>query len=99
MSALVAAIVALLTSLLPEIEGLGASDVVDKIITTLINVIPQVVQFAQDLLPEVQNIITVLKSNQSVTPAQMQALAQAEVALDAAFEAAATAAGDPEPST
>lgn len=96
MTAIVAAVVALLTSLLPLIESAGASALVDKIITTLISIIPQAVQFAEDLVPEIQNIIGVLKSSNAVTPAQFSALEAAEESIDDAFEAAAAAAGDPQ---
>lgn len=95
MSILVTAIVALLTSLLPLIESAGASAVVDKIITTLISLIPQAVQFAEAEVPAIENIIVVLKGNSTVTPEQFAQLQAAEAAIDAAFEAAAAAAGDP----
>jgi hypothetical protein len=97
MNALLTAIVSLLSGLLPEIgSATGASSVVSGIISTLVNMIPLLSQWAQELIPEVQNIITVLKGSGSVTAEQMTTLATAEAQLDAAFEAAATAAGDPE---
>ncbi len=97
MSALVTAVVALLTSLLPTITAAaGASSVVDNIVTTLINLIPLLANVGTELIAEVQNIIAVVKGSGAVTPAQMAALQAAEVQLDASFEAAATAAGDPE---
>lgn len=96
MTALVAAIVALLSSLLPLIESAGAPALIDKIITTLISIIPTAVQYAEDLVPEIQNIISTLKGNSTVTPQQFSALESAEEAIDNAFEAAATAAGDPQ---
>lgn len=98
MTALVQAIVALLTSLLPLLEGASTSTtttLIEKIITALISIIPAAVQWAENLVPEIQNIIAVLKSNSNVTPEQFQALEAAEQSIDAAFEAAATAAGDP----
>lgn len=96
MNALVASVVALLTQILPSLESaVGASSLVDQIIATLVSLIPQVVQWAEDLLPVVQNIITTLKSNSVVTPAQISALEALEAQYDANFEAAAAAAGDP----
>lgn len=94
MSIIIQAIVALLTSLLPLIEKAGASAIVDKIITTLISIIPTAVQFAEDLVPEIQNIITALKGG-TVTPAQFTQLVAAEALIDSSFDAAAKAAGDP----
>ena len=96
MNILLTAVVGLLTSLLPSIESaVGASAIVDQIITTLVSLIPQVAQLAEDLLPEIQNVIAALQSNTVITPAQMQALEALQAQADAAFEAAAAAAGDP----
>lgn len=94
MTALVQAIVAMLTTLLPLLEQAGASQLIDKIITTLISLIPQAVQFAADEIPVIQNIIAALKSSSYVTPEQFQQLEAAEQSIDASFDAAASAAGD-----
>ena len=97
MNALVTAIVTLLSSLLPAItSGSAASSVIDQIIVTLINIIPLIAQVVPALLSEIQNIVAALKGS-PLTEAQFQSLQTAEAALDAAFEAAATAAGDPAP--
>lgn len=101
MSALVTVIISLLSGLLPLVESAGLSSatsaVIDKIITTLSTVIPIVVTDVSDLVPEIQNIIATLKSSSAVTPAQLTALQAQEATLDAAFNAAAIAAGDPPP--
>ncbi len=100
MSASLIAIISLLSTLLPELSNLfNPSGIVDKIIATLEAIIPDAVQAGPEIVQEVKNIIANVKATSGVTPAQFQALEQQEAALDAAFEAAATAAGDPAPAT
>lgn len=94
-AALAQAFVALMTQLLPTLEGAGASNLIESIVNTLISLIPVAVQWAQDLIPSIQNIITTLKSNAAVTPTQISTLEALEAQYDAAFQAAAAAAGDP----
>lgn len=98
MTAIVEAIVALLTALLPLLEGApnsATTTLIEKIIVTLINVIPAAVQWAQELVPEIQAIIATLKSSAAITPEQFAALTSAEALIDQSFEAAASAAEDP----
>lgn len=101
MSALITIIISLLGGALPLIEAAGLSSaataLIDKIITTLEQVIPIAVNEVQTAIPAIQNIIATLKGTTAVTPAQFQALAAQEATLDAGFNAAAAAAGDPAP--
>ena len=96
MSALAAAIVAMLSTLVPLLTG-AAAEAIDPIINVLVALIPQIVNEVQSVGPSIMNIINVIKGRKDVTPAQLEALAGAEAQLDAAFEAAATAAGAPAP--
>src|SRR6185437_15815234 len=86
---LVTGIVAFLQALLPEIS---AASTVAKIIGYLVELIPIVVKVAQDVLPEIKNIIAALQSNSATTPDQLTQLAALDAQVDAAFDAAATAA-------
>ena len=96
MSSLATAVVAMLSALLPLITG-GASTEIDTIINVLIQLIPQVVQEVEQVGPIITNIITALKGSAAITPAQLTALQAVEAQYDAAFEVAASAAGDPLP--
>lgn len=102
MSALVTIVISLLSGLLPLVEQAGLSSavttVVDKVISTLETIIPIAVNEAPEVVTDIQNIIATLKGSNAVTPAQFTALEAAEAKLDASFNAAATAAGDPAPS-
>lgn len=89
MSAIIPAILALLQSIIPSLSSASA---IGSIITTLTNIIPVIVKEVQDVVPMVKNIIAALKSNDAVTPEQLDQLATLDANCDAAFEAAATAA-------
>jgi hypothetical protein len=92
-AALAASVVSMLSQMIPLIGG--SSDVLASILGTLINLIPVVVQEVASLFPEVKAIIAALASNPAATSTQLQTLAALDAQVDAAFEAAATAAGAP----
>lgn len=76
--------------------GTGASvGVINEILKALIQIVPIIASTFTDFLPSVQNIIGSLRGNGAVTPEQVAQLDALDAQVDAAFEAAATAAGDP----
>jgi hypothetical protein len=91
LAALTASVVTLLTQMLPLIGG--SSDALASIVAALVNLIPAEIQEAESLVPEVKAIIAALASNPAATSTQLQTLAALDAQVDAAFEAAATAAG------
>lgn len=82
-------ILGLISALVPA--GTNAA-LVEKIIETLIAIVPVVVKEYQDLVPIVRNIIAALKADPSTNAAQLAQLQQLEAGWDADFEAAAAAA-------
>lgn len=97
MTAAVQALLALIEALLPQI-GVNSA-IVDTILKGLIQVLPIVVQEAEDLVPAVKNIIAALSANPATTADQLATLQALDKQADGDFEAAATAAGYPTPST
>jgi hypothetical protein len=93
MSALVTSTIALLTALLPAIGNDSA--LVAQVIVWLVNVLPALVKEATDILPEIKNIISILSQSSAITPDQITQLQALDAQCDAAFEAAAQAAGAP----
>ena len=91
MSALIPVILSLLQTLLPSLTASGTVGIVAKIVETLIQIVPIVVQEVRDLIPEVKNIIAALQSTDGITEDQMAALEALDAQCDADFEAAATA--------
>jgi len=89
MSTIVTAVIALIEAILPNIT---VSAVVEKIIETLITLLPAVIHEAQDLAPAVKNIIAALSSNPAATPDQITQLQALDAQVDAAFDQAAAAA-------
>ena len=89
MSSIAAAVVALLTQLLPVLSTSAASMVV-AVINALVQIIPVVV----DLIAPIKNVIAALSANPATTTAQMATLATLDKQCDDAFEAAAVAAGE-----
>ena len=69
--------------------------VIDKILVSLIKIVPIIAAQLPNLVSAVQNIIVSLKSTGALTPDQMTATNALNAQVDAAFEAAATAAGYP----
>lgn len=88
-SAIVTAVVSLLTQFLPLINS---SAQVAKVIETLVAILPNVAQVAQDLVQPIKNIINALSANPAADADQIAALQALDQQYDAAFEAAATAA-------
>lgn len=91
-----------LETMLVLIEGLmgqlgtGATvGIIDKILAALTTVVPVIAAQFPNLLASVQNIIASLEGTGNVTQAQQVALDALSAQVDAAFENAATAAGDP----
>jgi hypothetical protein len=98
MSAIATAIVSMLSALLPVLTGV-ASPTIDAVINVLIALIPEAVNEVQQVGPIIASIIAALRGNTAITQAQLEALAAVETQYDAAFEAAATAAGFPAPTS
>jgi len=87
-----AAIVALLSVLATIAPSLGAGGSITAIINALIQIVPVLVNEVEDVAPIVKNIIAALQSNSAITPDEQAQLATLDAQVDAAFEAAATAA-------
>jgi predicted histidine transporter YuiF (NhaC family) len=92
LTTLATSVIALLTEILPTV-GVGTS--VGTVITTLTQLIPVAVSEGQALLTPIKNIIAALSGNDAVTPAELTQLQALDAQTDAAFEAAAKAAGAP----
>ena len=95
LTTLASSIVALLTEILPTIGAAGTS--VETVISVLMQLIPVAVQEGETLVAPIKNIIAALSGNDAVTPAQLTTLQALDAQVDAAFEAAAAAAGAPAP--
>lgn len=89
-------LLSLVAGLLPEF-GVASTSVISKIMTALETLVPNLIQNAPHLLAPIQNIIAALQSQGNLTPDQVTSLDSMEADTDAAFEAAATAAGFPDP--
>jgi phage-related protein len=89
-------ILTLISGLLPEF-GVASTSVIDKILSALITIVPVIAQNASNFLQPVQNIITALQSQGNLTADQMTQLEALNASCDQAFEAAANAAGLPNP--
>ena len=93
MGAIISGVLALIQQLLPALgTSTATAALITKIVSILVEITPIVVQEYNDLLPIVKNIITALKADPTTTAAQMIALKSLDLQVDAAFEAAATAA-------
>lgn len=95
METLATLVVTLLTQLLPQIGT--DSSIITTIINALIQLIPLAVQEGQALVAPIKNVIAALSANPATTAEQLATLQVLDAQVDAAFEAAATAAGDPPP--
>lgn len=87
-----AALVALLSVLAQIAPSLGSSSTITAIINALVQIIPVLVQEVEDVVPMVKNIIAALSANPAATADQLATLQTLDAQVDAAFEAAATAA-------
>lgn len=85
----------LLTLLATIVGGLSDSSQIASVIATLQQIITSGVALVEADMPFIKNIIAALQNNGAVTAAQMTALQALDQQTDAAFEAAATAAGAP----
>ncbi len=79
----------LLEQIAPQLAGANAG-LITKIIEGLVALIPLLIKEYQSAIPFIQNVITLLKSNNQITPEQLATLDTLEIQIDAAFEAAAT---------
>lgn len=93
-------LLSLVAGLLPEF-GVASTSVIAKIMTALETLVPNLIANAPQLLAPIQNIIASLQQQGNLTPDQVATLDTMEADTFAAFQAAATAAGlpDPAPST
>jgi hypothetical protein len=98
LSTIATAVVTLLTEFVALMPTASVGQV-GTVISTLIQIIPVVVQEASDLVAPIKNIIVALKSNSAITPEQMANLAILDAQCDAEFEAAAADAGIPPDNT
>lgn len=89
MSAILTAIIPLIEALIPS---LGTTGIAAQIITALTAIIPVAIQEAEDILPEIKNIIAEVSNSGAVTAAQVAQLQTLDAQVDAAFDAAAAAA-------
>lgn len=87
------AIIASLLALLTQIAGTtGEVAAIAKIVATLVDIIPAVIQTARDVVPAIKNIIAALSANPATTEEQLKQLQALDAQVDQAFEAAATQA-------
>jgi phage-related protein len=91
MQQIIQLLLTLLEQFLPKLAGANAG-LITQIIEGLVALIPLLIKEYQDAVPFVQNIITLLKNHNAVTPEQLQTLDILETQIDASFEAAAAAA-------
>ena len=86
-----AAILALL-GVLSQIAPVLGSSAITSVINALVQIVPALITTVEDVVPMVKNIIAALQSNTAVTADQLAQLQALDAQVDAAFEAAATAA-------
>lgn len=94
MLAAIETLLTLIQGLLAD-AGVASTSLIDRILISLIAIVPIIAENAQDFLTPVKNIIAALQSSGNVSPAQMAQLQALDAQVDAAFEAAAAAAGAP----
>lgn len=88
MNALVPVLLALLAQVAPSL----GTPAVATVVTTLIQLLPTIIQIGGDLVPPIKNIIAALSANPAATAEQLDRLQALDAQIDAAFEAAATVA-------
>lgn len=100
MLAIATTVISLLTEILPLVGSatVGAASV-STAINTLTQLIPVAVQEGEALITPIKNIIAQISSTGAPTADELASLAALDAQCDAAFEAAATAAGDPAPAS
>jgi hypothetical protein len=88
MQAIITPLLALLQKLAPG----ATAEIIAEVISILTALIPILIQEYKDLLPIVQNVITVLQQSDDITDAQWDALDAMSAQYDAEFTAALNAA-------
>lgn len=88
MQAIIPALLALLQQLAPG----ATTQIISQVISILTALIPVLIQEYKDLLPIVQNVITVLQQSDEITDDQWDALDAMSAQYDAEFTAALNAA-------
>jgi hypothetical protein len=88
MQAIITPLLALLTQLAPG----ATTQIIAQVISILTALIPILIKEYQDLLPIVQNVITVLQQSDDITDAQWDALDAMSAQYDAEFTSALAAA-------
>jgi hypothetical protein len=78
----------ILQSILALIPQITNSKAINTIIAMLVQILPVIIQEAQDLLMPVKNIIAALSSHGQVTPDQLAMLDTLDQQIDAAYDAA-----------
>ena len=91
-------LLSMISGLLPAL-GVSSSSVVAEIIAALEAIVPVIVQNAPNFIAPVQAIIAELSGSGTVTADQVTTLQALDEACDNAFEAAANAAGIPNPTS
>lgn len=91
MTALATSLLSMIASLLPQLSGLTSANIT-SIISTIIGILPTVIQEIEQLGPIVSNIIAILSGNAAATPDQITALQSAQAQIDAAFTQSLAAA-------
>lgn len=89
---MLSALTAILGLVQEVVPLLSTSGSIGTVISSLTTLLPTVVQEGKDLAPVVSTIISTLRSNGAITPAQLDQLDALESRYDDAFDAAATAA-------
>lgn len=89
------AAITLLLEVIAQIAGTAGASTIASIITALSNILPFLIEEAEQVVPLVKNIIDALKGNGNITPEQQDQLTELETTYDADFEAAVAAYGDP----
>ena len=79
----------LLQQILPAISG---TEAISAVVKNIVVILPVVAQFAQQLLPKVQDIIATLTSSEDISDDDIVALQAASAVIDAHFDATADAA-------
>lgn len=87
MSAVITAVVSLLTTLLPLVTG--NSSAIATVIATLIQLIPAIEQEVAAVIPPIKAIIAALSADPATTADQLETLQALDAQCDQAFEAAA----------
>lgn len=86
--------IGIVLQLVLSIAGKSSSSEIDNIVTILEEWLPTLLKEAEDLVPVVQQIITTLQGNSTLTDDQKSAIDALNAQVDADFDAAAKATGE-----